>query len=53
MMKIPFSEWMINHMDVDTIDDVFDELAELSADDVYNMMQTAYHAGAKSNGEGL
>jgi len=57
MMKIPFSEWMINHMDVDTIDEVFDELGNLHynnllcGDEVYNMMQIAYHAGAKSNEE--
>jgi hypothetical protein len=57
MMKIPFSEWMINYMDVDTIDEVFDELGHLNydnllcGDDVYSMMQTAYHAGAKSNEE--
>jgi hypothetical protein len=57
MMKIPFSEWMINHMEVETIDEVFDELdgmnreSLLQGDDVYSMMQTAYHAGAKSNEE--
>tara|TARA_R110000782_G_C14638257_1_gene395276 strand:- start:516 stop:704 length:189 start_codon:yes stop_codon:yes gene_type:complete len=49
-----FDEWMIEHMEVDTIDEVFEELGHLSYDnllcgnDVYGMMNIAYVAGTKS-----
>ena len=49
-----FYEWMIEHMDVDCIDEVFEELTNLGIDnllqpdDVYSMLESAYLAGAKS-----